>query len=136
MSDLVTIIMDKDEIINTTKGPIRLQAGQTPEVETWMANSLVGRGYAHFPAEVEVKQLTPLPDNLASLTVAELRKLASERGVEGYNLLRKDQLLEALGPPKVTGKPGDSGKFQPIDLIPEGTELEPKFKPGYEEVED
>jgi hypothetical protein len=126
MSELVKIIMDKADSVNTTKGPVHFLAGQAPEVEPWIAASLVGRGYAHYPTldeQEEEAQLTPLPDNPEKETVANLRKLAMERGVEEYHLMRKADLIAALYPPKVEGVAPAPQRFDKIDLVPPGTVL-------------
>lgn len=120
--DLIRVVVDKNEWVNTSKGPIHFSAGAVVNVEPWIASTLVGRGYAHFPSREE--KLPALPDDLSSLTVAELRKLACDRSVDGYNLMRKAELLEVLGPTQVAGVgPAKSQNFEKINLIPEGTVL-------------
>lgn len=88
------ILMLRDEIVNTTKGPIRFFQGDKPDVDSGVASSLIGRGYAIEVPQEEVKAIDQKP--LHEWTVEELRIEARNRSIPGYSLMRKTELVEAL----------------------------------------
>lgn len=47
------------------------------------------------PVEVEMKEVKET-DNLSDLNVKELKKIAKQRDIDGYNTLTKQELLEVL----------------------------------------
>ena len=50
-------------------------------------------------AEPKVEKVAPeatVSDDLSSMTVAELKAIAKEKGIEGYTSLKKAELIEAL----------------------------------------
>ena len=52
---------------------------------------------AHPAKVVEINSATdPEPADLSGLTVSQLRKLASKKGVDGFRGMKKAELLEAL----------------------------------------
>lgn len=54
----------------------------------------------HYPpkktAEVEETKEVEETDSLSDLNVKELKELAKQRGIKGYNTLTKQELLEVL----------------------------------------
>jgi len=115
---LVQVVMLEDELVSTTRGPVRLTKGEKPWLEPWIASSLVGRGLAQYVVAEGSQSTVTIPDNLTSRTVADLRKLAQEHNVEDYNFMRKGDLvakLESLRVENVSPAPG--GTFEKIDLI-------------------
>ena len=121
MSKIIRIEMRKREAVSE----VMRGASKTFSRDMKDVKSLDGGEYAGFPGvyvtprqgprvffpltslsfvvldeEAEPKALEPVNDNatpaLAALTVAELRKLASDKGV-AYEGLRKAELVDALG---------------------------------------
>lgn len=76
------------------KGTVH-RAGSTIEVSEKFAKELVTRGKAKVIAN------DGGPDDgeeveLADMTVAELKKIAQEEGVEGYATMKKGELIQAI----------------------------------------
>lgn len=131
MSELIHIVMNADETVQTAKGPVVFKREKDYRVEPWISASLVGRGLASL---VDEKQAKKDDIDYESMTVAELRKIASERGVEGYNFLRKKELLEILSTQVVQGVSPAPQSFEHIPLVVPDDQLgEPKQEPDWEE---
>src|SRR5688572_28948637 len=98
------IVMLKNETMATDKGPMTLPKDGKPKlVEDWIADSIVGRGYAYEtdengtpvappPPQAEVQPEEPV--DLTKLNIAELRDLAKSQGIENWKTARKKDLLE------------------------------------------
>lgn len=90
------------------KGILRFEKDKVYEgVDPKIISSLVGRGYAVVLPEGD--ESVPVDhvydrDELARMTVAELRKLAAKANIPDYQLLRKPQLIDAICPPAVPGE--------------------------------
>ena len=88
-----TITMNSTEAIATDKGPLILKSGETYDVEDWIANSFIGRGFAFISVPPSV-----INDEIKfdGLNVANLRQLAKEAAVPGYKKMHREQLISAL----------------------------------------
>lgn len=107
------------ENVATSVGPKSFFEGAEYTVEDWIAATLLGRGLAQeCGKEVKVEEL-----DLEGLNVAELKTLARQAGIKGYNSMKKDQLIEALSPVRPPKEP-----FEAYDLT--GGVTPPEFKRG------
>ena len=113
---MIKIKMLSTQNILTKVGPREFQGGHEYEAEDWIAGSFLGRGLAELVEEVD-KQ-TP---DIEGKTVAELRVLAEQKGIIGYNGMKKKELQEALG----SLLPPDA-PFEQISLS--GGKTPPEFK--------
>lgn len=122
---LEQIEMVETEFVSTVKGPVRFEKGQKPWVLPWVAASLVGRGMAKRVEEKAKEQSVLIPDDLNSLNVPTLRKIAMEHGVENYHMLRKDALVSTLEGLRMDtdAEPKTGGEMEKIKLVPDGTVL-------------
>ena len=55
------------------------------------------RSASSFSLNEEVVEEVEVPQDYTSMTLAELREIAKEKGIEGYAKLKKAELIEALG---------------------------------------
>ena len=90
------IMMIESESVATSVGAKQFVKGQQYTVEDWVANSLMGRGLATLVKEPTLK---------------ELRAIAKEKGVVGYNKLSKGELLAAIESTEPPKEP-----FEPLPL--------------------
>ncbi len=68
------------------------------QIESIAASGATKKG-ATKKAEPKVEEVAPkaiVSDDLSSMSVAELKALAKEKGIEGYTSLKKAELIEAL----------------------------------------
>ena len=129
-----TVLMNSTEQMATSKGPQTLQKGKTYPVEDWIADSMIGRGFASLVVETEVSGEIGVVaaaftlDDLLEKNVAELRDLAKAHGIEGWKTLKKAELLDALGALAVSPVPDapPPTPFEPFAIT--GGETPPEFK--------
>lgn len=124
------IKMLKTEFVATAQGSRLYAAGTTYEVDDWIANSLVGRGYASL-VESESQSITIVAErstyDFDSLDIAQLRKLAQKEGIPNFRKLTRQALIDALSPifnQPVLSPPVDS--FQSLNLT--GSKKPPEFR--------
>jgi len=72
----------------------KVLSGESFDVSEELAERLVKRGIAEY---ADTHEDPETPEDLESMTVAELRDLAKELGLHGYSDLKKDELIEAIG---------------------------------------
>lgn len=92
------IVMLKTESVATAIGPATYKQGEAYLVEDWIANSLVGRGFA----VIDQEKPEPMADDLSSMNIGQLRELAKTRNIANYRSMKKEELLARLNvqPPK------------------------------------
>jgi hypothetical protein len=97
--------MLRDEPIRTKEVDLlTLKRGERYELDEQNAISLLGRGYAILIVKNGKKETLDRAE-LEKMTVADLRKLADEHGVQDVKLLRKTDLIDALCPEPEEKKP-------------------------------
>lgn len=104
-------------LFTVVTGPKFIEAwGRATDDQKGQLSALIERG---DHAELSTYVRTVLRDSLGDLNVRELRKIAQECGVRGYNTLPKASLLSAI-----SGKQNEAGNptTRPDDAAPAGGE--------------
>lgn len=70
--------------------------GEAYTDDTWASSWFMGKGYKVKEVNEQKKKSEQPNNNLQSLKVDELKEMAKEKGIENYDSLKKDELIEVL----------------------------------------
>ena len=108
--------MLKKESVATAKGPQALEKGQVYELENWMADSIVGRGYGTI-IEGTITQSASQSLNMKDANIGQLRELGRQYNIPDYRTLSKSELTKALEGVAISAPPPPE-PFEPLGNSP------------------